>query len=62
MGILATVFADAGQVSFNIARVWARLGQRCGVKRRTRPRRDEQDISSTDAIRALHEPAQQRQK
>ena len=30
MGILATVFADAGQVSFNVARVQGSLGRMAG--------------------------------
>ena len=49
MGILATVFADAGQVSFNIAGLGS-LCQRVGVKRRTRPSPRRTRYFSTDAI------------
>ena len=62
MGILAAVFADAGQVSFNIARVRARVVKRRGEEEDETRRRDERDISRPPPWRALHEPAQRHRK
>ena len=62
MSILAAVFADAGQVSFNIAWVGARLVKRRGEEEDEPVVAIERDISRPPPWRALHEPAQRRRK
>ena len=53
MSILAAVFADAGQVPFDVARIRARAVEWRGEQERRGPRRDERDVSRPLPWRAL---------